>query len=168
MEEPEEKTKRRVYSDREKAEALALLDINGGNFYRTAQALGIPRADIQHWAKGKGVSADVSILRQQKTLEYGTRFGELMEMILDSVTPADLERASLKDKFISAAVAFDKRQLAFGQPTQINESIRDSLEAVLARWIAVAAERGHTVTRDEAVAKMIELRPETKRYLLTE
>ncbi len=156
---------RRQYTDREKAEALALLDINDGNFYRTARELAMPRHTLIRWANGEGINRDVLLLQQQKTLEYGGRFGELLEVILDSITPEDLEKASLKDKFISAAVAFDKRQLAYGQPTQINESIKDNLEAVLARWIAAAAKRGHTVTRDEAVAKMIELRPETRRYL---
>jgi hypothetical protein len=121
MQQPEEPIKRRVYSDREKAEALALLDTNDGNFYRTAQQSGIPRSVLQHWAKGGGLSADVPLLRQQKTLEYGGRFGELLEVILDSVSPEDLRKASLKDKFISAAVAFDKRQLAYGQPTQLTE-----------------------------------------------
>jgi hypothetical protein len=121
MQQPDEPIKRRVYSDREKAEALALLDTNDGNFYRTAQQSGIPRSVLQHWAKGGGLSADVPLLRQQKTLEYGGRFGELLEVILDSVSPEDLAKASLKDKFISAAVAFDKRQLAYGQPTQLTE-----------------------------------------------
>ncbi len=162
-----ELVKRRQYSDREKAEALALLDANGGNLYRTAQELNIPRTSLQQWAQGQGISADVPLLRHQKTLEYGTRFGELMEMILDSVTPEDLARASLKDKFISAAVAFDKRQLAYGEATQIHGQA-DSYQQMAERVYKRALERGEDVTLEMVKLRIVERKPEARQYLLPE
>ncbi len=167
MQEPEEPTKRRQYSDREQAEALALLDANDGNLYRTAQELGIPRSSLQQWAKGQGISADVPLLRHQKTLEYGTRFGEMVEIILDSVTPEDLAKASLKDKFISAAVAFDKRQLSYGEPTTIHNQA-DSYNAMAERIYKAALERGEDVTLEMVEIRIVERKPEARRYLLPE
>jgi hypothetical protein len=122
---------------------------------------------LQQWSRGQGISADVPLLRQQKTLELGARFGELAEIILDSVTPEDLAKASLKDKFISAAVAFDKRQLSHGEPTQIHDRTLE-WQGIADRILKQALERGEEVTIEQVKMKIVERKPEARRYLLPE
>ncbi len=57
--------RRRVYSDEERATALAALDGNGGNRQRTARQLGIPRKTLATRASG-AVHPVVADLRHQK------------------------------------------------------------------------------------------------------
>ena len=127
----------------------------------------MPRHTLIRWANGEGVNRDVLHMQQQKTLEYGTRFGEMLEMILDSVTPEDLARASLKDKFISAAVAFDKRQLSYGEATQIHGQA-DSYQQMAERIFKRALERGEDITLEAVKIRIVERKPEARQYLLPE
>ncbi len=87
--------------------------------------------------------------------------------ILDSVTPEDLEKASLKDKFISAAICYDKNALASGQPTQIHSQI-ESYNAMAERIYKRAIERGDEITLEMVKARIVERKPEARRYLLPE
>ncbi len=109
----------RTYAERERAEALAALDLNEGNVHRTAGQLGIPYRTLAEWAKGRGVAADVSRLRQVKKGELSAKFEGLAHTIVDSVTPEDIRKASLRDKMIAVGILTEKVLLLRGRPTQI-------------------------------------------------
>jgi len=51
------------------------------------------------------------------TERFAGKLEATAERILDSVTAADIEKASLRDKAISAGIFFDKTRLARGQST---------------------------------------------------
>jgi transposase-like protein len=98
----------RSYSEEDKAAALVLLDSNGGNVFRTARQLGMPRATLQEWRDGRGTNADVTTSRQVKKGELSARFESAVHELLDAVTPAKLRAASLRDLAWSLGVMTDK------------------------------------------------------------
>jgi hypothetical protein len=53
----------------------------------------------------------------------------LQRRILDSITPADLLKANLRDKIISMGVLYDKERLELNLATSINSSYSDMIEA---------------------------------------
>jgi transposase-like protein len=53
---PEQERGRRVYTDEERAAALVELQASGGDIYRTAIRLGIPRATLARWADPEGAT----------------------------------------------------------------------------------------------------------------
>lgn len=98
----------RSYSEEDKASALTLLDSNGGNVFRTAKQLGIPRATLQEWRDGRGVNAEVTTSRHQKKGELSARYESLVHDVLDALTPAKLKRAGVRDLAMVAGVFTDK------------------------------------------------------------
>lgn len=44
---------KRIYSDSQVAEALAVLDACGGNVLRASQTTGVPRKTLEGWANGR-------------------------------------------------------------------------------------------------------------------
>ena len=71
--------------------------------------------------------------------------------ILEAITPADIEKASLRDKVLSAAIATDKALLLDGQPTEIL-SIKqmENLDELAGMMLAEAKRRGQTPRVNEA------------------
>ena len=127
---------RRGYNDEEKAMALAALDANGGNVYRTALQLGIPDSTLDGWAKERGVSPAVHALREVKKGTLAEKFDEVAHMALD-LTIDDLEglrKAGPQARIIVAGIATEKKLLLTGQPTQITEhrleAARDAYERI--------------------------------------
>jgi transposase-like protein len=98
----------RSYSEDEKASALALLDGNGGNVFRTARQLDMPRATLQEWRDGRGVNADVLTRRQGKKAELSARYESLVHDVLDVLTPAKLKDAGVRDLAVVVGVFTDK------------------------------------------------------------
>jgi hypothetical protein len=111
--------KYRTYTDTERAEALAALDSNNGNVEHTAQQLEMPRKTLEEWAKGRGVTAAVEELRVLKRGELSDKFEALAHTIVDSVTPEDIAKASLRDKTIAVGILTEKVRLLRDQPTVI-------------------------------------------------
>lgn len=111
---------RRQFSDNDKAAALAALDANGGNVYRTAKQLGIGRTTLENWAKGRGVNHDVPELRQVKKRELADK----LELVAHRYSNHLLKKStvtetSAKDAAITVGTAIDKMRLLRGLPTEI-------------------------------------------------
>ena len=127
---------RRRYSDREKAEALAIFDACG-SLSETARATGIPDATLSDWIRGKrGVSStDIPKLRNEKGQNLSEHFEEI------ALQACRVAGAKLNGKqaheipfnhlLTGAGIAVDKMQLLRGQPTSINESVDRSALAVI-------------------------------------
>lgn len=103
---------RRVYSDEERATALAALDGNGGNRQRTARQLGIPRKTLATWASGP-IHPAVADLRHQKKRELADALEQVAYRLLDAV-PGKLEGASLLELAIALGILVDKMLLLRG------------------------------------------------------
>lgn len=73
---------KRSYSDREKAEALAALDANGGNLARTARETSVPRATLKGWKDGQGIGTEVSDIRHQKRADLSVLWETVVEKAL--------------------------------------------------------------------------------------
>lgn len=160
---------RRNYSDREKGEALALLDANGGNVQATAQALRIPDSTLGQWAQGQGVNSDAEAVRRRTSLELADKFEDVLVRILGGVTGKKIDEAGLKDLMIAAGIAAEKRNLMRGEPTAINETqAREAWAGLAERIHRQALAAGQDVTLEIVKARIVARRPEARAYLLPE
>jgi transposase-like protein len=104
----------RSYSEDDKASALALLDSNGGNVFRTAKLLNMPRATLQEWRDGRGINSEVTTSRQVKKGELSARYESAVHELLDALS-RKIARASLKDIAWAAGVFTDKMRALDGE-----------------------------------------------------
>lgn len=112
--------KRRQYSDNDKAAALAALDANNGNVYKTARQLGIGRTTLENWARGRGVNHDVPELRRVKKTELADTLEQVAETYAAHLLePTTIMKTSAKDAAITVGTAIDKMRLLRGLPTEI-------------------------------------------------
>jgi hypothetical protein len=108
------------YTDRDKAAALACLDANGGNCFKTAKELNIPRVTLIEWSESRGVSKDVSEFRQENKKELADMFEELARRSVETAMGLqDHEKTTLAMAATAAGIATDKMQLLRQLPTQI-------------------------------------------------
>ena len=125
---------RRQYTDRQKAEALAALDANGGNLTRTSREIGVPLSTIRNWRDGMGTNGDVAELRSQKRGELADELTEIAWLLAgDLQDESKRRRASLVQTATSMAIVIDKTQLLRGLPTSITENAEISYEERVAR-----------------------------------
>ena len=126
----------RQYSDDDKAVALAVLEVNKGDYSRTARQCNVPRQHLQRWVRGEGVNDAVQEIVQGKRGDLANRFEARAHEFLDAVTPEKIAEAGLRDLMTSAAIATDKMRLLREQST-----------------VNVA----HTLTNEDRIARLQEL-----------
>lgn len=121
---------KRSYSDKDKATALAALDANGGNLLRTSKALSIPLQTLANWAGGKGLSADVPDIKNEKKEELADAFDRLVRACIGRAAEMleNRDAVEFKDLGMVAAIATDKMQLLKGQATAIQHNVNLSPE----------------------------------------
>jgi len=113
------------YSDREKGEALTLLQSNGGNVKQTAAQLDMPLVTLWEWAKGR-VHPDVTTLKEGMKIELAERMEKLAESCLNLLTPEKLENSTAAQLATITGIAIDKMRLLREQATTIsNAAITD-------------------------------------------
>ena len=111
-------TTKRSYSEEEKAEALALLNVNGGNVNSTAKQLHMPVPTLRKWANGKHINNAVLQKEQQKKQSLAELFEEVARAyIARALDLGAIDDTRGKDAVIAAATALDKLQLLIGAPT---------------------------------------------------
>lgn len=109
---------RRSYTPEQIAEALAALELNGGNVKRTAVALGIPRPTLILW-RGQANAAAGGVTDTSDTEKKGAAapwvhdfaalWAEAQEVLIRRVI-AVAATGSLKDVAVAAGIAADKHQ----------------------------------------------------------
>ncbi len=67
-------------------------------------------------------------LTKQYVNHRPTVFAHIQRIILNSITDADIKKANLRDKIVSAGILYDKERLETGQSTQ-NIAYADALKA---------------------------------------
>lgn len=110
---------KRQYTEDDKANALATLELNGGNLLKTASALKIPYMTLKDWSSGLGVTVAVTENREVKKQSIADSLEELCYKILGTV-PDKLAEASFKDAMTGLGIAVDKMQVLRGEPNTIN------------------------------------------------
>jgi hypothetical protein len=161
------KPPKRVYSDREKAEALELLEATG-SLTVTAKQLGIPDATISGWkygigSKSPGIPIIRSEIRQGVSLDLASDFEEIASLSCQEarqrlMNPKKAAKIPFIQLMSGAGISVDKSQLIRGLPTSISASVmsederRLKLAEVLERLEAKAIE-GQVVT-DSSVSEM--------------
>lgn len=83
-------------------------------------------------------------------------FQYLAWRILEGVSETDIEKASLKDKMLSAAIGVDKGLLLDGQPTQIlSIQQMDNIDKLAGMLIEEARRRGHFPEVNEGIQQVM-------------
>ena len=128
--------KRRAYSDKEVAEALAVLDLWEGDTHGAARELKIPESTLRQWAEGRSdgplrrmETGDFAQLRQEKKESLADAFEDVAWRCVNRLRVAgqyESETDLLKSEKLqavavatTAAIATDKMRLLRDQPTSI-------------------------------------------------
>jgi hypothetical protein len=106
---------RRSYSAEEKASILAVLEANGGNFFKTAALCRVPRTTLKRWvgpqprteAECQQSGGGVAELRQRKREELATSLRALASQLV-GVVERELPRMSGRDASIALGIVCDK------------------------------------------------------------
>lgn len=163
---------RRFYSDREKADALAVYDACG-SLTEASKACGIPDSTLSQWINGHhGVfSPDIPILRSERQLnsaELAQKFDVIAHLATDHVIarlqdPKRANRTPMPHLMNAAGISVDKSQLIRGLPTSISASVMSEeerqlkLAEVLSRLEAKAIDG--QVVADPPVSEMAHSEP---------
>lgn len=122
---------RRSFSDNDKAAALAALDANGGNVYKTAKELGVSYSTLHSWSNGVGVNSDVSAVRDEKKIELADKLEAVANRYADHLLEdATVLKTGAKDAAITVGTAIDKMRLLRGLPTEIIQVIPPLVQAI--------------------------------------
>lgn len=155
------------YSVEERAQALAVLQANGGNLKRTERDTGIPRKTLAGWRDGN--NKDHAAVVEQlpaKCEDLASKLDEIAHKIV-FVIPEKIEEAKLKDLTYSLGVIIDKRNLLRGQATSITETRSDTqrYETTIKTLMEQSAKNGEPVDREEAISLLEIHLPEIRQYV---
>lgn len=110
-----DKPSRRVYTDEERHIALAAVDLNGGNVYRTAIALGIPARTLADWVKGDSRrqtenAAYFANGRKEKRGDLAAKIESVIHSAVESL-PGKLEKATFSQTSVGIGILYDKLRM---------------------------------------------------------
>lgn len=130
---PRDARGRRMYSEAEVAQALAALELNEGNVYRTSEDTGIPRRTLEHWRGGQRRLAPAQIAQAKDelaraALEGARKWG-------DALAAKDVSEVSAKDCAVIFGIMSDKFLVLNGEATSITEHRNGDTEDRLAQRI---------------------------------
>jgi transposase-like protein len=136
-------TSRRVrrYSDKEKGEILAIVEIQGWDIKGVAEDLGVGSYSIYRWL---AESDRYEKYLTAKKREFAARIDEVIEKILNRMLEVIPDSTKLSELATTLGIAYDKRALATGDVTARTESEEKSLGL---SQIEVKGQIAH-VTRD--------------------
>src|SRR5258705_8010994 len=108
-----DKPSRRVYLDEDRYIALAAVDLNGGNVYRTAIALDIPARTLADWvdARSRRISENQEYFadgRREKRGDLAAKLEDKLHSVVESITPEVIAKATLAQRFVAIGIGVDK------------------------------------------------------------
>lgn len=110
--------KRKQYSERDKAEGLAVLEANGGNVYKAAKELGINESTLRVWVNAREAYGEtLKGLRESAQKKLSELLETEVRDILSAMTTAR-DNASYKELATAAGILIDKLQLLEGKATE--------------------------------------------------
>ena len=109
---------RRKYSDRERAEALAMYDACG-NLTEVSKATGIPDSTLSAWINhNQGLNDDIPDLRNFKRLDLASKLETIAHQCA-GLLPERLPDANVREIVGAMGQSIEKSQLLRGQATSI-------------------------------------------------
>mgnify|MGYP001572384568 CR=1 FL=1 len=122
-------SKRRTYSDKQIAEALAMVDACGGNILQASAASGVPRKTLESWAKGQAkrvtgeeVAEEMAELRHESGQDLLAKFTEwVWELLKINCEPGEMRKARYGERSTAIGIGFDKIRLLKNQSTAITD-----------------------------------------------
>ena len=133
-----------AYPDAIKAGALAVLESNDGNVYRTAKDLGLPNTTVESWSNGQFVNNEVSEIGKQKKEDLADIFERIARASLERAA-GQIDEASYAQTVTGAAIAVDKMRLLRDQSTA-NVAVARPEHEYIAAAVKLLTSRGYTVT----------------------
>ncbi len=130
---------RRKYSDRERAEALAMHDA-GASLQKIQETLGIPDSTLSAWINhNQGMNADIPDLRTFKKLDLASKLDQIAHQCA-GLLPDRLPEANVREIVGAMAQSIEKGQLLRGDPTSIsaNKSRSDQLNTARQSYVLTA------------------------------
>ena len=124
-------TDRRTYTDDEKANALAVLESNGGNLKASARHLGIPVNTLRAWREGIGAGESVQNLRPKKDADLAELFERELFAVFE-VMQTKRQDATYSQLATAAGIYTDKMRLLRNLPTEIVAVMPDVMGALQA------------------------------------
>jgi len=188
---PGRKTGQQVYSPRQRGVALTIVDLMDGNVARAAQATGIERKTLFNWrqelerqagelrtahtetslnlvAKLNKLAEHLSAIALMKAQSASVgEIRQLLEVILDKIER--LSKIGLGETALSSLlpVPAHPETTANHPPPLIEGALQKAhWEAILRKVIAHSETEGRPITREEAIAGLVEAKPEAKGYLM--
>lgn len=121
------------YTADDRAFALRVLDMNGGNVARTAKELGIPRPTLDQWAKGTRAAGTVSEARLRfGKLEFLFHFRGRVVPVVTAGGPVYVDPLKLSGEELGQLAALLKKART-DKPPDPEEAERALLAQLLAR-----------------------------------
>jgi len=97
------------YSDEARYIALAAVDLNGGNVYRTAVAIGIPASTLREWNDARHArAAEFAEGRKEKRGNLRDKIESTVHSIVEGITPEKIAKATLSQSFVAIGIGWDK------------------------------------------------------------
>lgn len=97
------------YSDEDKYIALAAVDLNGGNVYRTAVAIGIPASTLREWNDARHArAAEFAEHRKENRGDLATKLEDKLHSVVESITPEVISKATLAQRGVFLGIGIDK------------------------------------------------------------
>lgn len=146
------------YDPDQVANALVILDANGGNLTRTSQQTGIPVTTLSGWKRGRGVPKEAREKRQVARESLTERLLDLVHQIMD-IMPSKLPGATAACLASTMSMAIEKLLLFMGNPTSITQSVSGEDEErvdKLAHFWRMVKDR---VEREEAARRVTQEGP---------
>lgn len=116
---------RRSYTDSEIAEALAALELNGGNVKRTAVQLGIPRTSLLRWRDEVTTVSDTADT-ENRSHQFAGMWAEVMRLATERLRELIPAETDLRAVAVAAGIAADKHldytQGRKGAQTTVNQT----------------------------------------------
>jgi transposase-like protein len=160
--------RKREYTPKDKADALAHLAAEGGNVKRAALAAGIPRKTLEGWGKGRGIDLEVYGMIEETKKRLAAKLMTEAEEMADAL-PGKRAAATYQQALVGIGIAVDKAQLLTGGPTAITaeaERRRQTAEEALERLFELAKAQRPEVTKTEVRDVLIARRPDLRALLM--
>lgn len=164
-------TRSRIYSDKERAHALAVLDVCDGDASKASRKLKIPRRTLAEWQSGRIARVSIASVRQEEKNNLADAFEEVAWKCVTRLTKSDIIDECTRPSELStvAGTAVDKMRLLRGEapPGQDAETTRRIIEQAIASLIALTAQTNKPLTPDEAVVYIREMQLTTHEMTLS-
>lgn len=127
------KRPRRVWTDQDKANAIATFRANGGNLVLTSELTGIPKNTIWYWTRPAPAKAvpngsltaehvdRIAPVVAKKEKNLADKFEDLANALVDAAFNK-IDRANLAQTIAAAGIAVEKMRLLRGESTSISET----------------------------------------------